>query len=515
MGSSSGPCSDGHMTQAKRKEGSGPLSRWFNPHYMTDNPAVQAFLDALSDELTMSEQRKKKRKASADLNFRRCVAAIVLDLFRARLARPEYLVGIGKGRTQISDDRKVGYEPAFKTPDAFLDAMNDLEVVGYIETDKRFTSPIYGGKGETRRYRLSDSCLARLQAVGATVLDLIKSQSAPGLILKGRKDPKTGSAKRIKFSSVPFTDEAARRLSIINECLSAHWYDLELSDTELADYGRRIVRGGLEAREGDDEDYRAIDLSARTLHRVFNNESWDEGGRFYGGWWQNLPKELRPYITIDFKRTIEIDYSGIHPAILLARAGYAVPDDPYGRCLEGSTDPALRECVKRTFNALLNAPSVIGLKPIEEFSEELTGKSWNDFKGFIVNKYPEFKGEFGTGEGLRLQRVDSDLAEEIMLACVSRGYACLPVHDSFIVHRGYEPEVKDLMKTVFERRFGVGANLKFRTEQPSYPNFDASPESFLEHGYEEEGYLAREYQWYEKQGKNLGASIGNSREVAP
>ena len=30
----------------------------------------------------------------------------------------------------------------------------------------------------------------------------------------------------------------------------------------------------------------AINPSAKQLYRVFNNGTWREGGRWYGGWWQ-------------------------------------------------------------------------------------------------------------------------------------------------------------------------------------------------------------------------------------
>lgn len=73
----------------------------------------------------------------------------------------------------------------------------------------------------------------------------------------------------------------------------------------------------------------AVSLSKRTLYRVFNDEGLTSGGRFYGAWWQNIPSEYRPHITINGKPMVEYDYSGLHPAILYAERGLAVPEDPY------------------------------------------------------------------------------------------------------------------------------------------------------------------------------------------
>ena len=55
--------------------------------------------------------------------------------------------------------------------------------------------------------------------------------------------------------------------------------------------------------------------------RIFNNRSWNQGGRFYGGWWQRLSKELRKKILIEKTPVIEIDFKGFHIVLLYALEG--------------------------------------------------------------------------------------------------------------------------------------------------------------------------------------------------
>ena len=50
---------------------------------------------------------------------------------------------------------------------------------------------------------------------------------------------------------------------------------------------------------------------------MLNNNSWEEGGRFYGGWWE-LISEHRQGIRIYGERTIELDYRGLHIVFLYA-----------------------------------------------------------------------------------------------------------------------------------------------------------------------------------------------------
>ena len=60
-----------------------------------------------------------------------------------------------------------------------------------------------------------------------------------------------------------------------------------------------------------------------------------------------------------------------------------------------------------------------------------------------------------------MQRKDSDLAETVMLRFAAIGYACLPVHDSFIVHHGMQDVLTDTMKAAFKDMFGVVGETDF------------------------------------------------------
>src|SRR5690606_27759980 len=72
--------------------------------------------------------------------------------------------------------------------------------------------------------------------------------------------------------------------------------------------------------------------------RIFSNGTWDSGGRFYGGWWQQIPNSKaggawRRKIYINGNPTVEVDYSGLHIVLLYAlkRIDYWKEDgkDPY------------------------------------------------------------------------------------------------------------------------------------------------------------------------------------------
>ena len=127
--------------------------------------------------------------------------------------------------------------------------------------------------------------------------------------------------------------------------LSKHWADLEIKDADLAT---------LEDRISSHDEKQPIDLSARSLVRIFSNGSFKEGGRFYRGWWQNVPSEYRNYITIDMKRTVEYDFSQLNPHMLYYAYNKELgEEDAYDRVLDGEH----RDLVKSAFNAMIQASS--------------------------------------------------------------------------------------------------------------------------------------------------------------
>lgn len=86
--------------------------------------------------------------------------------------------------------------------------------------------------------------------------------------------------------------------------------------------------------------------------------------------------------------------------------------------------------------------------------------SWEEFLARVRHHFEPFKRYFGTGYGLKLQRLDSDIAEAVMLDLAKRGIPILPVHDSFIVHHGHENLLQRVMQQQFERITGSKVGLK-------------------------------------------------------
>lgn len=245
------------------------------------------------------------------------------------------------------------------------------------------------------------------------------------------------------------------RLTAINTRLTNHWIDLDLSNSQWNEIGQ-----GWTDKRGI---FHTFNFTKRRLYRVFHDDLLQTGGRFYGGWWQEIPSYFRHHIVIDSIQTIECDFSGLHPSILYAESGHPIPQDPYSP-IAGKDH---RDTIKRCFNAMLNAKRTMTQAP-KGVDIGPTGLSWPELVDLIMDYHTPIKRHFFTGAGLWLMKKDSDLAEQVMLLFVMRRKACLPVHDSFIVQKGDANQLLQDMTETFMEQYGVKPEIKInRASQTS------------------------------------------------
>ena len=388
------------------------------------------------------------------------------------LVRDCMAVVLQKKRKSEAAIRKGQYHYSSERPDQMLTysihierAFEGLVQFGYLEITKLGYFDRKGRKDGTptsrlSRYIASDRLLGLFTAEELKALPaIIPSYCDPELIRVWVKEKDENGINRKRSILVSETAETAQmreNLHLINYALSKHWYDLEIPDDELANLQKRL--------SGDPENERTIRMDQRSLHRVFNDPALQTGGRFYGGWWQNIPREYRPHLAVNGKRMVELDYSNQDPSILYAQEGVIRPADCYSGVLSPSQlsdefrQGEQRDMVKAAFNAMLNSPKPLrqapaGVKPSK------FGLKWAELSNAIITFHEPIAHHFYTGAGLRLQRLDSDIAEKVLVHFAEKGIAILPLHDSFLMHQGYESTLKPVMKAAFETVVGVSPKI--------------------------------------------------------
>ena len=183
------------------------------------------------------------------------------------------------------------------------------------------------------------------------------------------------------------------------------------------------------------------------MHRVFNG-SLLYGGRLYGGFWQNLPKEFRAKLLIDGCPVVELDYPSFHPHLLYAAFGKMLPCDAY------TLDGLDRNIGKVAFQMLLNCRSPRQAELA--LSNQLIADGYSSDRANadklarrVLKKlnalHRPVQSAFYQIVGRRLQRIDSDLMLRVMDRCSHLGICGLPVHDSLIVPEAHEAVVQSIM----------------------------------------------------------------------
>jgi hypothetical protein len=204
----------------------------------------------------------------------------------------------------------------------------------------------------------------------------------------------------------------------------------------------------------------------KSLFRVFSNGKFTQGGRFYGGWWEMVNKDIRKRILINGQPTVEKDFKSLHPSMLYIReTGVLAGFDPYK--IDGeNTDDFVRKIAKSLLLIMINSKAGKNIQKAFRWNIDRNGKysvreretidQTIDIDAVIdkIKKHNKtIASYFSSNEGIKLQFIDSQIVERVVTSLMRQGIVSLPVHDSFLVAERYESELIEAMKEAFMWKF--------------------------------------------------------------
>ena len=224
------------------------------------------------------------------------------------------------------------------------------------------------------------------------------------------------------------------------------------------------------SKSGGKETYLHISQCHKNIYRVFNDFSIDSGGRFYGPFWQGMPKIDRERLYIDDEPTTELDYSGLHVNMIYGLINLRITysgTDPYSIELSHLkiTDEDARKLGKQLMLIALNASNqnkaIAAFRnwlreeeeDIAKYLPDLTNKTLQPIMAALEIKHPLIKDYFYSGLAKSLMTLDSMILEDIIEKSLENGFIVLPVHDSIIVQRSHYPLAKQLMEDAYKKWF--------------------------------------------------------------
>ena len=207
----------------------------------------------------------------------------------------------------------------------------------------------------------------------------------------------------------------------------------QLADNkELIDSSNRILQGydklmlKTVVKLGD----KPIFPQQTTYTRVFNNAGFEDGGRFYCAL-QGIKSQQRLDLSFNNEPVVEIDYTGMHPTMLYELEGLIPHPAPYD--VEGFE----RGDVKVAFNILINRDKKKHTNPEAQSIQSnlgITHSQAQQLRDNLYEMHQPIAHRFNEGFGLKLQKIDSDIALRVMDLFVNTlKRPILMVHDSALV----------------------------------------------------------------------------------
>ena len=276
----------------------------------------------------------------------------------------------------------------------------------------------------------------------------------------------------IEYDDTGFTNAIRRDLEVYNQLLQNTYIDIASLEEPF------VVRTKKDATTQRIK----IDQSKKFVRRIFSRGDWNCNGRFYGGFWQQVGSDYRKDIYINDSPTVEVDYKGLHAAILSAEKGIAYGGDRYdlGSIVCSKLDQKQqRNTVKLLVLAAINAKdrkSAFGAfrqaQQTGSVEKTLTNQELQLLLDTFLQQHPYLEDGICSDQGIRLMNVDSHITNHIINEFVKREKPILSVHDSYIVNTRDVELLRDCMKEASLQV--VGVNLAAEQELPSYQDIMAT-----------------------------------------
>lgn len=283
-----------------------------------------------------------------------------------------------------------------------------------------------------KNIKWNDTCAMSIKELKPVELLILRSEKTKQIKVnkEGKKKTVTKQGTKINYQDTPKTNQMRDELMQYNGIL--HNKEILFSSSVTADKA-----------------YVYYDVTKKTVKRTFNDGSWDSGGRFYGGFWQNCSSDLRKYILIEGRQTKEIDYKSHHIVILYSLVGKDYYDDSnyYGDAytMEGSPQTEdTRTFFKQLMLSCINSKSELAAIKSMQFEINCSNKYGNkplllpagmtisSAINSLKQKHEPISQYFFSGIGLKLQNIDSQITSGVLNDCTLNDIPVLSIHDSFI-----------------------------------------------------------------------------------
>ena len=411
-----------------------PKDRPFNGFRVAKSVSAKALVDDVRNQVQNYEMfmvRTRARRAKDQIIFVRQIESIVCDLIHREITKPGAWTAITFSKAFLGQKDRYRPKVLSETLPAVIQHMATPEME-FIEIIKGVRNPFNPSLSRQTVIRAGKRLRDRIEEHKLTLDDLGLDQTQELIILKDTKEDLWDNGQWLQYQDTNQTIRYRQELTHIND-----W--LEQAELEFIPYGVISTK---------------FDTSDRRLRRYFNDNSFEHGGRLFGGFWQNMKKDMRKDIVIDGMDTVTLDYGQMIARVLYGHAGkpfefqdaYSVPG------LEG-----YRSGVKKVFSAMLYSDSPLKRMPQgcrELFPQKFT---YADVAEKIIQHHHQVVKLLHAGIGPALTYQESNILISVLTKLIDLGITALPLHDAVIVADEHEEQTRSIMLSVFREVVGIEA----------------------------------------------------------
>ena len=417
-------------------------SRPLNVSTWSEHPEVNEFVNQIFEE-HFTEKLYKDRK--------RHIKVVLLDLYLSWYYDPTMCMGYHRNKNKY----KAGsLNSALKISELTIKIVDQLKENGFVYSRKGNNVVV----NRIARMWPTGRLIELFKKATFSVLDIRNHPDTNTVVLRD-KDPKfIPKNEKDKIPQIDIEYEFTPETEAMREVLKDYNDKLYKTHIDVAN----LTKPFIERKKGKKQKRPSkiqINQHNKFVRRIFNDGSFDRGGRFYGGFWQQIGKEHRSHIQIDGQRIIEQDFSGWHIALLYARKNilyfekYGSKADPYDIHIPEINDPEYKRwLVKTVILIAVNAGSEkSAFRAIQhtDTPEDLIRPTGLVLSNVLLTsildklkaKHSEIAEFFCSGAGIELQNVDGKITEKLIKSFTASNIPILTVHDSYLVPEQYNHDL--------------------------------------------------------------------------
>lgn len=267
---------------------------------------------------------KSNNKGKGD--SKRQLKVLLLDLHAAWLDDPTLCIGVN------------GNSNAYKVDTRYNAVQISRKIVKVIDVliEANYLDSLHGSHDRTNNGRFSRTSHIRpsfrlrdkFSELGLSVLRIDQHYQQETVIFtdydtdaEGNNTKSKGKKRGIyiEYDDTDLTNNIRNDLEAYNQLLQETYINITTLEEPF------VIRN---KKDGTTQRIK-IDQSKKFVRHIFSRADWTCNGSFYGGFWHQVGSEYRKDIYINNSPTVEVDYKGLHVAMLSGQKGEVYKSDRY------------------------------------------------------------------------------------------------------------------------------------------------------------------------------------------